>query len=349
MNELPPQTILVVDDVPGNIAVLSGILRGHYKVKAAPGGARALEIATNDPQPDLILLDVMMPEMDGYEVLCRLQADPRTASIPVIFVTALDDEADEYKGLDLGAVDYIAKPVSPNIVLARIRTHLALHQQHRLLEDTVQARTEELRHTQLEIIQRLGRAAEFRDNETGLHVIRMSHYSRLLVQATTNNGEWIDLVFNAAPMHDIGKIGIPDHILLKPGKLSPDEWEVMARHPLIGAQIIGDDPSPLMRMSRDIAENHHEKWDGSGYPFGRAGAEIPLAARIVAVADVFDALTTARPYKPAWSVEDSVALIDRERGRHFDPHLVDVFHHVLPEILKIMRLYQDQARPYRQS
>lgn len=347
MTESTMPTILVVDDTPGNIDVLSGVLRGRYKVKAALTGARALAIAAAEPQPDLVLLDVMMPEMDGYEVLRRLQGDPRTAAIPVIFVTALCDESDEYRGLELGAVDYITKPISPAIVQARVRTHLALHQQNRMLENKVRERTQDLQRTQLEIIRRLGRAAEFRDNETGLHVIRMSHYSRLLVAATTANQDWVDLVFHAAPMHDIGKIGIPDHILLKPGKLSPDEWKIMTMHPVIGGQIIGDDPSPLMRMSRDIAENHHEKWNGTGYPQGRAGADIPLAARIIALADVFDALTTPRPYKPAWTVEDAVTLIDRESGRHFDPNLVGVFHEVLPDMLKIMGMYRDQATPYR--
>lgn len=343
MTPTPQATILIVDDTPGNLDVLSGVLRGQYKVKAALNGQRALAIAAGDPSPDLILLDVMMPEMDGYEVLRHLKADPRTTSIPVIFVTALSDEGDEYRGLELGAVDYITKPISPSIVQARVRTHLHLHEQNRLLESRVRERTEELQRTQLEIIRRLGRAAEFRDNETGLHVIRMSHYSRLLVEAITANSEWADLVFHAAPMHDIGKIGIPDHILLKPGKLSPEEWAIMATHPTIGGQIIGDDPSPLMRMSREIAENHHEKWNGSGYPRGVSGNDIPLAARIVSLADVFDALTTARPYKPAWSVEEAVALIDRESGSHFDPSLVTVFHDILPEILKIGKMYSESS------
>ncbi|MCR6631869.1 MAG: response regulator [Magnetospirillum sp.] len=343
----PAQTVLVVDDTPGNIDVLSGALRSSYRVKAALNGERALAIASSDPMPDIILLDVMMPDMDGYEVLRRLRANPMTAPIPVIFVTALSDESDEYKGLELGAVDYIAKPITPSIVRARVRTHLALHQQNRELERKVQERTEELQRTRLEIIRRLGRAAEFRDNETGLHVIRMSHYSRLLVEAVSSSSDWADLVFNAAPMHDVGKIGIPDQILLKPGPLSPAEWEIMRTHPVIGGQIIGDDPSHLMRLSRVIAENHHERWDGQGYPHGLRGNDIPQAARIVALADVLDALTTERPYKKAWPLERAVDHIRQMRGIHFDPLLVDVLTDLLPEVLKIMRLYQDHPAPFR--
>lgn len=343
----PMPTILVVDDAPANIDVLSGVLCASYRVKAALDGEKALSIAQCEPVPDMILLDVMMPVMDGYEVLRRLRRDPRTASIPVIFVTALSDEGDEYKGLELGAVDYITKPISPSIVRARVRTHLALRQQNQELERKVQERTEELQRTRLEIIRRLGRAAEFRDNETGLHVIRMSHYSRLLVEAMNSSTGWADLVFNAAPMHDVGKIGIPDHILLKPGPLSQAEWEVMRTHPMIGGQIIGDDPSHLMRLSRVIAEHHHERWDGSGYPAGVKGSEIPLAARIVALADVFDALTSERPYKSAWSVERTVAHIEHHSGSHFDPLLVHLLRDLLPEMVKIMRMYQDSPAPFR--
>lgn len=344
---LSRQTILVVDDTPGNIDVLSAILRTSYKVKAAVSGEKALALAQAKPAPDMILLDVMMPGMDGYEVLRRLRADPCTASIPVIFVTALADEGDEYKGLELGAVDYITKPISPSIVQARVRTHLALHQQNRELEHKVQERTEELQRTRLEIIRRLGRAAEFRDNETGLHVIRMSHYSRLLTEAVSSSDGWADLVFNAAPMHDVGKIGIPDHILLKPGPLSAAEWEVMKTHPVIGGQIIGDDPSELMRLSRIVAEHHHERWDGSGYPGGLKGSDIPLAARIVALADVFDALTSERPYKTAWTVERAVAHIEHHSASHFDPALVNVLRDLMPDFVKIMRMYRDSPAPFR--
>lgn len=337
--------VLVVDDIPENIDVLSGILRPNYRVKAALNGRRALLIARSDPQPDLILLDIMMPGMDGYEICRRLKGDPRTSAIPVIFVTAKSEVEDETQGLELGAVDYIVKPVNPAIVTARVRTHLALYDQNRELERKVRERTDELASTRLQIIRRLGRAAEFKDNETGLHVIRMSHYSRLIAEAMGASETWLDLLFNAAPMHDIGKIGIPDYILLKPGRLDEKEWEIMCRHPLYGAEIIGEHRSELMSLSREIALNHHEKWDGTGYPNGHSGEQIKLAARIVAIADVFDALTTARPYKAAWTVAEAIDYIDAQKGKHFDPELVSLFHQVLPSILNIREMYaEDPSR-----
>jgi putative two-component system response regulator len=217
------QLILVVDDTPDNIDVLGSILRSDYDVKAALNGEKALRIANTEPKPDMILLDIMMPGMDGFEVCRRLKADPATSQSPVIFITAKDEVADEERGFALGAVDYITKPISPPIVQARVDTHLALYDQNRELTRQVETRTEELQLTRLKIIQRLGRAAEYRDNETGFHVIRMSHYSRLIAQAYGGNESWIKTLFNAAPMHDVGKIGIPDHILLKPGKLDDEE------------------------------------------------------------------------------------------------------------------------------
>ncbi len=337
------QLILIVDDTPDNIDVLVGVLRSKYDIKAALNGEKALKIASSDPKPDMILLDIMMSGMDGYEVCRLLKADPATSNIPVIFVTAKDDVADEKRGFELGAVDYITKPISPHIVEARVRTHLALYDQNRELARQIDKRTEELSYTRLEIIRRLGRAGEYKDNETGLHVIRMGHYSRLIARAYGGNAAWIELLFNAAPMHDIGKIGIPDHILLKPGKLDADEWELMKRHTEFGAEIIGDDPDPLLHISRTIALSHHEKWDGSGYPHGLAGEEIPLEGRIVAIADVFDALTSERPYKKAWSVEDAVKLIDDNHGSHFDPALVPLFHEVMPEILDIKERYAEET------
>lgn len=336
------QSILLVDDTPENIDVLSGALRGHYRVRAALSGERALAIARVDPAPDLILLDVMMPVMDGYEVLRQLKCNPLTQAIPVIFVTALSEQADEQKGLELGAVDYITKPISPAIVLVRVRTHLALHQQNRELARKVKERTEELGRVRFEIIRRLGRAAEFRDNETGLHVIRMSHYARLISEGMGIGEDWTDVLFHSAPMHDVGKIGVPDKILLKPDKLSEEEWRAMRDHPEIGAAIIGEDPSELMRMSREIALCHHEKWDGSGYPRALSGEEIPLSARIVAVADVFDALTTERPYKKAWNVDDAVAHVLALANSHFDPDVVAAFKSVLMEILSIKEAYREE-------
>ncbi|MEO5351654.1 MAG: response regulator [Magnetococcus sp. XQGC-1] len=332
-------TLLVVDDTPENIDVLSGILRAEYKVKAALSGERALRIAAAEPRPDMILLDVMMPQMDGYEVCRRLKENPATAQIPVIFVTAKIAVEDERRGLELGAVDYITKPVSPPIVEIRVRTHLALYDQRRELEKMVRLRTEELLATRLEIIRRLGRAAEFKDNETGLHVIRMSHYARLMASELHISEEWAELVFHASPMHDIGKIGIPDRILLKPGPLDEMERRVMCTHPQMGAEIMGEHQTELLKMAREIALTHHEKWDGTGYPQGLRGEEIPLAGRITAVADVFDALTAERPYKQAWSVAKAMETIDQAAGYHFDPALVAIFHKILPEALPIMAKY----------
>jgi putative two-component system response regulator len=335
--------ILVVDDTPENIEVLANVLRDNFEVKAALNGARALKIANTQPRPDMILLDIMMPQMDGYEVCQTLKADPATSDIPIIFVTAKDDVSDEEHGFELGAVDYITKPISPSIVLARVHTQLALYDQSRQLARRIEERTRELHDTRLKIIQRLGRAAEYRDNETGYHVIRMSHYTRLIAREYGGNPSWVEMLFNAAPMHDVGKIGVPDNILLKPGKLDAEEWETMKKHTEFGAEIIGEEDSPLLRMSSMIAMTHHEKWDGSGYPKGLAGEDIPLEGRIVAIADVFDALTSERPYKKAWTVEDAVSFIEENAGKHFDPALVAMFHKVLPEILDIKKNYVDHS------
>src|SRR5436190_8332963 len=325
-------TILVVDDTPSNISVLSEILRGEYRVLAAINGEQALKIACGDPPPDLILLDVMMPDMSGHEVCQRLKAESSTRKIPVIFVTAMNQAEDEAQGFALGAVDYITKPVSPPIVKARVRTHLALYDQNRELERMVGERTAELRHTRLEIIKRLGRAGEFRDNETGMHVVRVAHYCRLLGEAVRMNEEDVDLLFNAAPMHDIGKIGIRDNVLLKPGKLEDGEIKIMRQHVPFGSEIIGEHGDGLLSMARLIALTHHEKWDGTGYHRSLKGEQIPLVGRITSIADVFDALTSVRPYKKAWPVEDAVTLIKREAGTSLDPELVQQFVAILPQI-----------------
>ena len=265
----------------------------------------------------------MMPNMTGLEVCQKLKLDPKTAPIPIIFVTALDDEADETQGFELGAVDYISKPVSASIMRARIRTHLSL----------VQA--DILRATRLQVIQRLGRAAEYKDNETGLHVMRMSHYAQVIALAYGFSSQQAEDLLHAAPMHDIGKIGIADSILLKPGKLTADEYREMQKHPLIGAEIIGDCDSELLKMAKTVALYHHEKWDGTGYPHGLAGDAIPVEARIVAICDVFDALTSARPYKKAWSIEDTLTFLREQKGKHFEPLLVDLLEQQLPAILQI--------------
>jgi putative two-component system response regulator len=337
-------TILVVDDTPTNISVLMEILRGDYRVLAATNGAQALKIARGNPSPDLILLDVMMPEMSGHEVCQRLKAESSTRMIPVIFVTAMNQVEDEAQGFALGAVDYITKPVSPPIVKARVRTHLALYDQNRELERMVRERTAELRHTRLEIIKRLGRAGEFRDNETGMHVIRVAHYCRLLGAAVRMNEEDVDLLFHAAPMHDIGKIGIRDNVLLKPDKLDDEEIKVMREHVPFGGEIIGEHSDGLLSMARLIVLTHHEKWDGTGYHRGLKGEEIPLVGRITSIADVFDALTSVRPYKRAWPVADAVTWIQREAGRSFDPELVQKFGDLLPQILAVREQYSDSPQ-----
>lgn len=335
------QTVLVVDDTPENIEVLVNTLNQDYKVKAAINGEKALEIIHKAP-PDIILLDIMMPGIDGYEVCERLKADPTTRHIPILFITAKIGLQDELKGLELGAVDYIVKPVSPPLVKARVKTHLALYDQNRVLERKVRQRTQELHETRLKIIQRLGRAAEYKDDETGLHVIRMSHYARIIGLAAGMSETEAEVLFNAAPMHDIGKIGIPDNILKKPGKLDTSEFEIMKTHCQIGADIIGDDPSELIQMAKVIALTHHEKWDGSGYPNGLSGDEIPRVGQIVAVADVFDALTSKRPYKEEWPVDDAVVLLEESSGQHFDPQLIKLFKEVLPELVEIKGLFRER-------
>ncbi|WP_287028847.1 HD-GYP domain-containing protein [Pseudomonas sp. UBA6310] len=321
--------LLLVDDEATNLQVLRHILQDDYRLLFAKSGAKALELAFTE-SPDLVLLDVMMPGMTGLEVCSALKAEPSTARIPVIFVTALADTDDEAKGFEVGAVDYITKPVSPPIVRARLRTHLSL------------VHVETLRQTRLEIVQRLGLAAEYKDNETGLHVIRMSHYSQVLARAAGYSEAQAEELLHAAPMHDVGKIGIPDAILRKRGALDEDEWRVMRSHVTIGARIIGEHPSGLLRTAQRIALGHHEKWDGSGYPLGLAGEAIPLEARIVAIADVFDALTSVRPYKVAWAVEDALDLLRRESGRHFDPRLVELFMGCLPDVLAIKARWAEE-------
>ena len=322
--------ILAVDDEASNLQLLRQILQDHYRLLFAKDGARALELARQE-QPDLILLDVMMPGMSGYEVCAALKAHPATASVPVIFVTALTETADEVEGFEAGAVDYITKPVSPPVVRARVRTHLSL------------VRMEELRASRLEIVQRLGLAAEYKDNETGLHVIRMSHFSRILGIAAGMTEIEADDLLHAAPMHDVGKIGIPDRILQKPGPLDPDEWKIMQSHVTIGAEIIGEHDGGMLALARSIALTHHEKYDGSGYPHGLKGDEIPLVGRITAIADVFDALTSERPYKKAWSEQEALDFLHQQKGRHFDPQLVDLFAAQMPAIREVKLRWAETA------
>lgn len=336
--------ILAVDDTPHNLELIRNILSSEdYRVRLANSGEIALKLVEKR-QPDIILLDIMMPGMSGYQVCETLKADPRYAHIPVIFITAMHATEDEAKGFELGAVDYISKPISAPILLARLKTHLSLYDQQRALEEEVKKRTQELYATRLQIIQNLGRAAEYKDNETGMHVIRMSHYARAIAQQAGITGEELDLIFNAMPMHDIGKIGIPDHILLKPSALDEAEWAVMKTHPQIGADIIGDSNHPLMSYARTIALTHHEKWDGSGYPKQLQGEEIPFVGRLAAIADVFDALTSERPYKTAWAFDDAVKVITEGAGKHFDPQLIPYFLAALDDIKHIKQQYQDRTK-----
>ena len=338
---LKKQTVLVVDDAPENIAILTEALGNEYRIRVATNGEKALKIVYSDDPPDLILLDIMMPDLSGHEICRRLKANPDRRRIPIIFVTAMSTIEDEELGLGMGAVDYIAKPISPPIVRARVRTHLALYDQTRELERMVHQRTDELVTSRQQIIHRLGRAAEYKDNETGNHVLRMAHYARLIAEAHGLGPEATRVIFHTAPMHDIGKIGIPDSILLKPGKLDATEWRAMQQHPLMGADIIGRHDNDLLEAARTIALTHHERWDGQGYPHRLKGDAIPLEGRIVAIGDVFDALISVRSYKPAYSVEDSLKMMDDEDGRHFDPALMQAFRTALPEILRIKDIYAD--------
>lgn len=338
---LENQIILVVDDNEVNLTLMSAILGRDYQVYTAEGAEEALRLLHEVVRPDLILLDVMMPEVDGYQLAATLKEDPRTLDIPIIFVTAKSDVSDEIRGFQLGAVDYITKPVSPPLVRARVRTHLALASQNRELDRQVREKTSELYDTRLKLIQRLGRAAEYRDNETGNHVIRMSRFSQIIALGLGMSEAVAEMLLHAAPMHDVGKIGIPDAILRKPGPLTPDERKIMETHVLMGAEIIGDDESDLLKTAAMVAKTHHEKWDGSGYPSGLKGEDIPLLGRVVAVADVFDALTSERPYKRAWTVEEAIALMKSETGKHFDPLVMDVFLEKLPEILEVKDAHRD--------
>ena len=334
--------IMVVDDSPENIDVLVNVLSPQYRIKVALNGEKALRLCLEKSLPDLILLDIMMPGMDGYEVCRHIKSKTQTAKIPVIFVTARRDDEDEKKGFDLGAIDYITKPVSPAVVRARVKTHLALYDQANHLDSLVRERTRELQETRLKIVQRLGVAAEFKDNETGMHVVRMSMVSQHLGLAAGMSETEAETLLHAAPMHDIGKIGIPDNILLKPGKLSPEEWKIMKTHTTIGARILGDEQREPLRLARTVALTHHEMWDGKGYPTGLAGQEIPLAGRIVAIADVFDALTSERPYKKAWSVDQAVEFMKKEAGSHFDPDLLSLFLNMVPRAIEIRHQFDDE-------
>ncbi len=350
--------ILVVDDDHRNLRLIEAMLFPlDYEVILANDGEEALEKVKKVP-PDVILLDVMMPKMDGFEVARRLKEGEDTRIIPVVMVTALREVEDRVKALEVGADDFLTKPVEQTELRARVNSllkvkayndHMRNYQKE--LEAEVTRRTKQLRQAfekikaaSLDTIYRLSRAAEHKDENTGDHIKRMSNYSAVVARRMGLNEETIEAILYAAPMHDVGKIGIPDHILLKPGKLDPDEWETMKQHAIIGAQILQGSDAEFIKLAEVVALTHHEKWDGSGYPDGLTGPKIPLAGRITAIADVFDALTSKRPYKEPFSLGKSFSIIKESRGSHFDPEVVDAFFAVEDEILAIKEEYKDRHK-----
>jgi putative two-component system response regulator len=340
-------SILIVDDEPANVRLIEKILMtvGYTNVVGTQNAQEVLPLY-QEHACDLILLDIDMPELDGFGVMQQLNIFTNGDIPPVLILTAQHLQSFRQRAFDLGARDYVTKPFDTGELLSRVRNLLEaqmaqkyMRHQNEILEKKILARTNELQDTRLQVVRRLGRAAEYRDNETGLHIIRMSTIASLLGEGTGMNSYDNDLLLNAASMHDIGKIGIPDHILLKKGKLSPEEWEIMKTHTQIGADILSGDDSDLMIMAHDVALTHHEKWNGEGYPNKIKGEDIPLVGRITALADVFDALTSARPYKKPWTLERAVELISSESGHHFDPDLVGLFMEKLPEIREINETY----------
>jgi putative two-component system response regulator len=341
--------VLVVDDEPANVKLLERMLaqEGYTNVTATMDPEEAVTLYRRNHY-DIVLLDLNMPRLDGFGVMKALTEIDHADIPPILVITAQTDRDSRLRALQEGGRDFLNKPFDRVELMARIRNmlemrllHNDVRDQNEILETRVQERTLELHDTRLEIIRRLGRAAEYRDNETGLHIIRMSKTSALLGQAVGMSAGESELMLNASPMHDIGKIGIPDRILLKPGKLDPDEWTVMKTHTTIGAEMLSGHNSELMEMAAEIALSHHEKFDGSGYPRGLKGTAIPLTGRVVALADVFDALTSERPYKKAWPVADALRFIDDNRGSHFDPAVVDAFHDSMPAIEEIRTRYAE--------
>ena len=356
------KTILVVDDTPENLSLMSDLLADDYNVRVANSGAKALRIADGTNLPDLVLLDIMMPDIDGYEVLRAFKASGRTKDIPVIFLTAKSEVSDEEMVLDMGAEDYIIKPISPPIMLARVRTHLKLKEAADFLRDKneyltqeVERRTQEVKAIQDVTILTMASLAETRDNETGNHIRRTQSYVRALANKLKGNPHFaallcdgtIDMIVKSAPLHDIGKVGIPDNILLQPRRLTAEEFEIMKTHTTIGLQAIQHAESRLgtavdfLKYAKEIAYSHQEKWDGSGYPEGIGGESIPIAARLMAVADVYDALISRRVYKLAMSHQEAVNIIAEGKGRHFDPDVVNAFLSIAEEIRAIAASYLD--------
>ncbi len=341
--------ILLVDEDPANVRVLEEMLgAARFIAVSSVTDARAVEAMHLRERYDLILLDLKMPQVDGIDLLARLRQVAAPEDCPILVVTAQSDLPARLHGLEAGAQDFIGKPFERTEVVSRIRNllemrllHRELREQNRHLEEQVRERTRELAETRMEIIRRLGRAAEYRDNESGMHVIRMSRYAQVLGRAAGMSEDEAETLLNASPMHDVGKIGVPDRVLLKPAPLNTAEWELMKSHTRIGAEILSGHPSELLEMAATVALTHHERWDGSGYPRGLAGTGIPLAGRVVAVCDVFDALTSARPYKTPWRDGDAINYMSLNSGRHFDPGLIERFNEALPDILSIKERYRE--------
>lgn len=316
------KNVLIVDDDPQTLASMREVLSDEFHLNYATSGMQALDAAKR-VNPGLILLDIRLPDIDGVEVCRRLKADPDTAGVPVIFVTSLSESSIGVEGFEAGAVDFITKPIMPELVIARVKSHLSLVQVDRLQSAYNDA------------ISMLAIAGEYNDTETGIHIRRMAAISACVAQYAGWAADRVEQMELAAAMHDIGKVGVPSSILQKPGPLDAEEWEVMRRHPQMGSDILSVSDAPVFQLAAEIALGHHERWDGTGYPNGKAGQEIPESARIVALADVFDALTSVRPYKKAWSVDDAIAHIQKESGAHFDPDLVELFVGTLPEVLAV--------------
>lgn len=340
-NSIEPR-LLVVDDEQANVTLLNAVLTGagYTSVTSTLDPREAVRLHT-ETRFDLILLDLRMPVLNGFGVMEQLAPLHREDYLPVIVLTAQTERETRRKALAMGARDFILKPFAVDEVLLRVRNQIEMRLLHQSLEDRVRERTRELLETQHEVLRRLGRAGEYRDNETGAHVLRMAHSCRLLALAAGLGDDRADMIFQASQMHDIGKIGVPDAILLKPGRLTPAEWAEMQRHVDISGEILSQPRSELLKLARVIAMTHHEKFDGTGYPQGLAGEDIPIEGRIAAICDVFDALTSHRPYKPAWSTEEAVSFLKENAGRMHDPALVPLFLDILPEVLALRDRYQD--------
>ncbi|MBK1693173.1 two-component system response regulator [Chromatium weissei] len=343
--------ILVVDDERTSLILMKRLLQasGYSDIVLIQNSCEVMAMYQAAPT-DLILLDIQMPHLTGFDVIEQLSALQDPLMPPILVLTARHGRGEMLRALESGAHDVIRKPFDQSEVAARVRNmldvrlaHKMLYDQKYVLERIVQERTYQIRETRLKVVQRLGRAAEYRDNETGRHILRMSHSSALLARHLGWNEEQCEMMLHASPMHDVGKIGIPDRILLKPGKLTPDEWQIMQTHATIGGDILSGDNSELLKMAREIALTHHEKWDGSGYPLGLAENAIPISGRIVALADVFDALTSERPYKKAWKVDAAIDFIREQTGKHFDPAIVAIFLQLVSEILDIRNRFSDAA------